>query len=312
MIRVEGIEPTRIRPILEVPSVSQATPYVPISLPAISSSIAPAAKTQEESIVSPFRPSIKEENAHYMKEVFRFYSEMERLAQMECKLGDLESRAKLDQLMEIDKKRAEMMRDRANEIQSKKTWSALGTIAQYLASASSIAIGITILGAAPIAGGFLIASGVLGLINRFVSDSIGWESIVARFTKSQELQVQYAQRIDSVLVYTSTILSIASTIGAYYAGALGLAYSGGKDKLLGLAVQAISYSGTVAQWASRLGVGNLDYTINNISAELKTQEANQVSIQQEIHVTTDNMRRILELSQKISETIKYAIASMQA
>jgi hypothetical protein len=304
MIRVDAREPVHIRPVLEVSSTAGPTRLSQFTR----STIAPCV-SKEVGASSVFRPVLCPPEPHFIWGIMRVYQEMESLALKESVLCERDTKAALDRLIELDKKKVEMFADQAKKLESRRSWAIFETVAQYITSCSSIIIGLSISGVVPVAGGFLIAAGGLGLLNRAISDSGGWEWLLSRFTASCDLQIKIASHIDSTLVYLSTALSICSAIGAYHAGALSMFYAASRNEVMNKALQTISTAGSFLQATTRFNIAKQDRNILRIGANLKIAQSNSFSARQEIQTHTANLRKIIELSEKISEIVKESINS---
>ena len=307
MIRVDGIERVRVRPIEEIPS--SPISIAPIQLPnSAQSTIAPAAIPDGHK-PSLLRPSLTAPLVDFMYPIIRVYEEMERLVHLEILTCDRETKNSLNRLMELDKQKIEMLRQRAKDFESRDTWKVFQTVSQYIASSAAIVLGITLLGPAPVASAFLIASGGLGLLNRAVSDSGLWEWVASRFTASVELQRLVSERIDSCMVYLSTALALFGAINAYQAGALALLPDTGRDVVMNKALQILAIGNGALRFISRCGIARMEKKIQNLTQEIKNQETQMVCVRQEIQIRTPNLKRIIELSETIAENVKQAIES---
>lgn len=302
MIRVDAIKRVRVHPILELPAPESKAALA--STLAVSS-IAPAASMEQSERT--LRPRLDPPLPHYMWDIIKFYSEMEKIAAFEGQICDKETKRSLDHLLAIDKQKLEMLQSRIEEIRSRQSWTVFETVAQYISSTSSIAIGLAVSGTVPVAGAFLIAAGGLGLVNRAVSDTGGWHWLASHLAASSELQQKIATQIDSYTVYVSTALAIAGSIGAYYAGALSMFSN--RNTALEKIMLMISYSASALQLTSRYGMARIDKKLMNISAELKNRNTDSFCCRQEIQTNTANIRKVIDLSEKIAECIKRAIAS---
>jgi len=305
MIRVDGISPISRKPDIEILPVP--SPAIPLQAPlAATSSITPSSEIFHS---TPLRPQLAAPDTHYMYAIFKFYKEMERLAGIESQTCDRETKIALDHLKEIDKQKIELVHKHSEEIKLRGSWSYLEIVAQYITSSSSFFIGLALSSTVPIAGGFLIAAGGLGLINRAMSDSGMWEWLVSRFTASFDLQIKIASQIDTCTYALSILLSIASTVGLYNAGVLNMLSFSRRDKILEKSIQVIGSAGTAMQVITRLGGATVDRAAKNIEANIKLMEKNSFSARQQITASTANLRKIIDLSEKISECIKQIIHS---
>ncbi|MBF8262755.1 MAG: hypothetical protein HW387_420 [Parachlamydiales bacterium] len=305
MPRAHAIESTSYRRIETIPF------YSPITVPAAPaidsrSTIAPASRAEN---ISPsiFRPQLVKPDQHFMLPILDLFTEEEKLIKSESTFGDRDTNNALERLMAIDKKKIEKLAAMHKELDSKKTWSAFETVAQYIASASSIVMGVAVFVECPVAGGFLIAGGGLGLVNRAVSDSGGWEWMAARFTASTELQRRYAERADMCLVFISTALTMAGAIRAYHVGALNAVSANRPEAIMNKALQILTIGGGAIRCATRIGMTRLDQKIFQIKADIKKLDTDKFCTRQEIQTTTENVIRILELSDKLNDSIKQSI-----
>lgn len=257
------------------------------------------------------KPWANTSETHYMLPIIDLYREMQRLAHREFDCCDRDTNGALERLMSIDKKKIEIFRERCKDCESQKKWSAYETLAQYIASTSGILLGAGLLSSAPIAGVFLIAGGGLGLANRVFSDAVGWNCIASRVTASKELQRKYAERIDLCFIYLSTAMAMAGTAGAYHASALTRLFARDPRGMLNKTVKIWTLAGTSLQIIAKIGKAWLDQNIGKLNSDIIKFESDSVSARQEIHATSANLWKILELSEKIGECIKDCIAASE-
>ena len=305
MIRVHEITCVLPKPIVEIPSIVEASRSVQCCS-TTRSTIAPA---EEVSIPRAFHPRLAPPAPHYMWGILKLYSDMENTMRLEGRICERETKIALDRLMEIDKQKIEMFRQRVETMESKQSWSIFETVVQYIASSSSFMIGIALWETAPVAGAFLLAAGGLGLLNRAASDLGLWQLLASQFTASFDLQIKIASQIDTYSLYLSTALSISGSIGLYHAGALNFLTYAGRNKVLQKCLGIIGYASGFIQVITRLELAKMDWTLQTIGAEIKERDTHSFSARQEIQANTANLRRIIELSEKIGESIKQAIAS---
>jgi hypothetical protein len=307
MIRVDEISQVRRKPIIEIHPFAEAAKPIQYSGSSAVSTIGPAQGLPKPSVL---RPQLAPPELNYMSEIINLYSEMEKIAHLEGQICARETKASLDRLMEIDKQKSEIFRTRTEKMKSMESWGAFQTVVQYIAASSSMMIGSALFfGAAPVAGAFLIAAGGLGLANRAMSDSGMWQLLVRQFTASVDLQIKIASQIDNFCLYLSTALSIAGTIGMYHAGAVNLLTCASRNQALEKCLRTIGQASTFTQLLNRVKQGRIQRSLNIIGSELKTRDADSNCTRQKIQASTANLRKIIELSEKIGESIKQAIAS---
>jgi hypothetical protein len=310
MIRVDAIQPARVYRIDEIsPSAAPSAPILPIRYS--SSTIEIAAPAEKET--SRIRPKLKEPEKpeiHFMLPLLRIQSEMERLQQKEGAVCEIETTAAMERMQALNVKRMELLRNHAQAIASKQSWSALQTVAQYVASVSSIVLGAAIVSIAPVASWFLIASGAIGLLNRAMTDTGGWQWIVSRFTASKEQQIKIAEWIDSTAVYLSMALSVCGAIGAYQAGAFSLLTQTGRDAIMNKIMQIVTLSSGALQAVSRLGIAQAERNVSYFKAALKESEAASFQAREDVQANVGHLRKMIEITEAISDAVKSAINSI--
>lgn len=309
MLNVQRIEASRTQPLFEIPAIG-SEPILPIQpIWNGASTIAPAAP-KECAFSSLFRPTLAPPLENYLLPLIKLYVANESLANLEAVNCDRDIKISLDRVQELDRQKIEDLVKEAKDAQMKSNWSVFQTVAQYIASTSAIVLGLGLFSVAPVAGAFLIASGGLGLVNRAISDVGGWQWLASRFTQDNELQHQWAERIDSCLTYISTALAIFGAIGAYHAGALALISQTGRDAAMKKALDILATASAALQAVVRFGIAKQHLRIQNQKAKIKELITLSHLEREKIHPANDNLRRFIENSEAIGQVIKQAIAQI--
>lgn len=140
------------------------------------------------------RPQLEPPKRHYMLDLLEVHQGIEGVVSKEIIVFKKQSQNDMAQIEKLEKQREEALRRNAEDSASQGRWSVLGHVAQYLASGASIAVGMSM---GPTGwGALLIGSGVVGIGNRVVQDTVGWQTMASWFTKSVENQKRLANQIE--------------------------------------------------------------------------------------------------------------------
>lgn len=307
---VAGIEPVRRLRINEIEPLGAPLPLAAVP-PGISGASSLAASTPIDKIYDALRrPFLPLPHPYYMTEILRVEREMNRLIKIEGALLDKEIRSDLDRIEELNRKKIELLRQRAHELESKAKWSAWQTVTQYVASATSIVTGFGCLatGAGTTAGMFLIASGGLGLVNRIGADVGAWEFITGYFTETRQAQIRLAERVEFGFSALSVGLAITGSIGAYHARAIEL-LSLSRDQIL-QAATALGLLNTVTQGTLRARESFSNARALCVGADVKKLTAESHILKEQVSTQTEIVRKMIQLSDEIDRIAKQAISSL--
>jgi hypothetical protein len=246
---------------------------------------------------------------HFLWDIIQLYVDLEKTYRaMETSTCEKDINEYLQRLNDINKNQKEVFDEKIRQLEAQKPWSQLGTILQYISSITCFMVGVAVVTVSPWAGGFLIAAGAIGFTNRMMSDLRGWEWIVSCFSESQELQKQLAARIDTSLTYISLALTVVGTIGAYHAGALSLLAAGEKYAVFIRSIQIISHCATAMQIVVQFRGKLYEKRIFFLQAAHKENNAIYNILLEKIPSRSESLQKTIELTNKISDVIKQAIA----
>jgi hypothetical protein len=241
------------------------------------------------------------------------HKETERLTAKNTRLFETDVNADLKNIEKLSIEKHEALKRAAEEIENRDTWDVLVNVAQYIGSASSIVLGIaciaTGVGTAP--GALLIASGGLGLLNRVMHDTHGWESVVAWFTESKELQTKIANKIEMGMFLLSLGLGLAGGIWAYSAGAFTAVAEGGRQTFMTKAGQAIALSGAFMGAGSKVGGSIVERRIAHLQARIREIDTQMTTNHQKTYQTSSDAEKMTDFNQTISDEVAKSISASQ-
>lgn len=270
------------------------------------------------SVIPQFRPELSapvkpEPQKHFMIGILQTHQETERLAAQNTGLFEREVKAEMAEIDRATAEKQEALHRAAKENETRNTWGVLATVAQYITSASSVVLGIACVasgvGTAP--GALLIASGGLGLVNRAMHDTGGWETVVSWFTKSEELQTKIAQKIEMGAFFLSLGLGLAGGIWAYNAGAFAAAANAGRQTFMGKVGQAVGLGSAFMGAGSRLGGAVVEKRIAHLQARIRELETQMTAGHQNVYQTSADAEKMIDTVQMIGDEIAKAINATQ-
>lgn len=245
------------------------------------------------------RPELAHPN--YMREVLSVQPAVENTLRRQLDLFRGDSAQGTKSLEELQEAKETALRNYAEEIATKNSWSVLSKVSQYIASSSTIFMGVTIGGWAGVA---LIASGGLGLGNRAVHDTVGWQAVTGWFTKNQEIQKSLAQKIEMGSFYLSLGLGLAGGMWAYKTGALALRqgssiYAVAASKIGKVIGTATTISGTAANF----GESYASKKVENLRADLKVIEADITKKNQNMSDLCREVSDVLDTTETVTDAM---------
>ena len=278
-------------------------------LPMPTASTITAARAPDQPMASAFRPQLSPPRPYYMWTLVQIGQKMEAIVQKEGINCERDTQASLNRLLAFDRERIEVLQKTAQELSTKESWSVWQTVAQYVATASSIMLGLTVFGASPVAGALLVAAGGLGLLNRAISDSGGWKWLVSYFNASYDLQLKISEGIDSTLTYLSMAMAMAGALGAWHAGAWALS-AANRDAAMNRTLQVILFYSAFVQQSVRIGISRSEQKSDHLKSDLQVISTHAALARQQIKLDTQQFRNLIELSEEINERLHSLISSI--
>lgn len=275
-------------------------PIVPLGLSPLSS-LTEAPKIDPPA-PSTLQPKLELPRVHYMYDIAKLYDRIESLVTDYTVQLKGQTQIDLTQLERLSEANIQKIQEHARAMAAKQTWDTFTLISQYIASSTSIVLGIGLVstGAGAVAGGFLIAAGALGLTNRIATDLGAWHALTQYFTKSQELQQQYTQWIDLAVSGISFVTTVTSLICAYQAGTLAMSGADLAQKIS----QVLALSSTAAGAGTRIGSAHSNKQGLELLADLKEIEMNSFLVRQQLKSNSSEFVKNNEARQTAIEQFK--------
>ncbi len=275
------------------------------------STLAPAARTaapQSRPVLEKPRCQSGAPNIMYAL-INDVHKKSEEQAEVSVKLLGEQIKQDMADIEHLAAERQKALEEHAKDIKKRNTWGILGTVAQYVLSAATIALGIacvsTGVGAGP--GALLIASGGLGLFNRVMNDTGAWKAVAAWFTKSEELQRKIAQGIDMGMFFLSLGLGIAGGVWAFKAGAFAAAGALDADAKLNHIAAGIATAAGGAEAAFKIGGAAVDNRIAKTDAKMKESDGQSNLDYEEVNENTRQAEKVIRSTEQIGSVLQHAI-----
>lgn len=136
--------------------------------------------------------------------------DLEKLEKSAARVFDEEITLDLEEMQKLQKQHAKIIKEATKAEQSASTWSTLTGIATYLTSTSSLVIGAATAasGGSLLIATALMASAGLGLTNKIVHDTIGWNTVASYFSSVKETQKKLEEHIQMTFTVTALVLGV--------------------------------------------------------------------------------------------------------
>lgn len=195
----------------------------------------------------------------------------------------------LEQFRKLNKEKSEALKEHAVNVSTYSTWNTAKKVANYFGSAISTATGFVTFPVNPILGGVFITSGAIGLGNRVLSDTGGWNKITGYFEPNKEKQETISRQIDNTLNIASTGLGLLSfSVGAYQGIGTILSKAGSIIQQAGGRVSAL------INGVSSYGSYNSQKHVEKSSSVITNFEKKQLLLKNEITTKTSNIKETAE------------------
>lgn len=274
---------------------------IPSGLSSVSS-IEPA----ESREIPRLKPQIPEPR-NVMLDVLQLHLETERLAGRGAKIFDTEIHQSLAQIDKLNEEKLEAIRNQAKAAQSRATWSALSTVAQYISSVSMLAAAISTGGAVA---GFLGFAGAIGLAHRLAVDTNLLNTAVAWWTQSEEAQLRIKSHIEMGSFYIQMGMGLAGGFLAWRSGALAAAEIT-NESIRSNTQLVIGTATGIASAGANIGREYHTKQLKDIQARMKEIEGQLTSDQLKLTQDSTEMSKMIESAQAQSDELRKAIQALQ-
>ncbi|HSX37872.1 MAG TPA: hypothetical protein VLE95_03480 [Chlamydiales bacterium] len=265
-------------------------------------------KHWEDAPVMHQRPQLEPPRV-YMLDLLEMHGQVEKVMAKEAAFFKKQTDIDLAQIAQLEKEKEEAFRKHVAESASKDNWSVLGSVAQYLAAGTSIALGLTLTSGW---GTLLLASGLLGLGNKVVNDTIGWQSIASWFTKSIEMQKKLAQQIETGFLYLELGTGLCGGIGASANGIFSAAASNvTRFEAAKKALNITQISSTGVTFTTQMGKTFVEKRMNDLSAKMKTLDTLAELIRMEMGEQVTRVQNLIEMSEAFVQELHKAIIASE-
>ena len=260
---------------------------------------------------------------HFMIPLLEVQREMDLLAQQEIHVLNQDIKDQLDRVRALNSERVEQINQLSKEISSRSTWNRVQTIAQYISSFGTFALGFS-LGLASGAGRAFVLGGGIGLANRLLADAGMYRTIASYYTSSEALQKKIERRADLALSWASTLITVsvsAYTVYNWYLDTPCVAESIRKtasqilkvhpmdlnDGLVQKVLTALSTLGSVVQHGAGLIKNIDDRNIARLNASLEISQAEVILTKDGAHHSAKEIELWVKDSNKINDIVKQGI-----
>ncbi len=256
------------------------------------------------------RPSLEPPKRHYMLDLLDIHQGIEGAVSKELTVFKKQSSSDLATIDRLEKEREEALRKNAEDAASRSRWNVLNTVAQYIASGASIAVGASL---GPTGwGGLLITSGVVGLGNRVVQDTVGWQTMASWFTASVENQKRLAARIEMGIFAVELGTGLAGGLGAAYTGAFSaLAADTGRLAAARKMKETLATSSSAMQLTAQFGKTTSDKRMSDLQSRMRFLDAHAERIRMEMTSQATDARSMIDTALAVGQELHKAIAASE-
>jgi|GEM_PF-2023451 len=253
------------------------------------------------------RPQLEPPKQHYMLGLLDLHRGVEEVASKELVLFKTQSEQDLAEIERLEKEKNEALRKNAEETASRTPWSILGQVSQYLASGASIAVGASMGGL----GSLLVVSGVAGLGNRVIRDTIGWQSVAGWVSKSVENQKQLVQRIEMGFLFVELGTGLAGGLGACvtgsYSALANVSRLNNARKMVGVIQTTSSFMNTT----SKLGQDCVNKRLSDLQVHIRFLDVKAEEIRMQMSREASSARNTIDMAQSVGQEMHKAIAASE-
>jgi len=288
-------------------SAIDSSTFLPLQTTTTRFSDSTLAKVESSKAVIPSSRPQLEPPQNYLWTLTSIQKGVEEMAEKQIRLFEIDLKHETTAIENLEKQKEEAFRKNVEEADKRQSWNILATVSEYIAGTSAIFVGAATGGWA---GAALIASGSLGLGNRIIQDTVGWETLAAQVVKNnEELQKSLAQKIEIGAFHLSLGLGLAGGIGAHRAGAFALSQGAGFYSIdtLKKTGEILTASSKIAGSVGQVGESYATNKIEHLRADVKLIDAETTLKRQNTTELCNEAANVLDTVQSITEANKKMI-----
>jgi hypothetical protein len=252
------------------------------------------------------RPSLQQPR-NVCIDICNLQMETERLSDEEAVIFGNDFRGRREEIKNLEKERQEALVKEAEAASSRKTWSAVSTVAQTVVNVSMIGAGVAI-GGWP---GLLIAIAGGAGVAKDLSQATGLiESSTALFTESKQLQSDLTHKIETVLILVQIGAGVAGGVGAWHTGALAAAQINNAN-LLNSSKTVLGGGAQLVSAGAKIGASKYDQKMAYLQADHKKLDTKITLEQQRLHENTTHMSKMIESNRTQEDVARKAIQDQE-
>lgn len=245
---------------------------------------------------------------HYMLDLFAVQNKLENTICKEVKIFKTESHQTLQQIEKLENEKAKAVQQYTQETASSIPWSALANVTKYVAAATSITTGasiVTLGGPATWIGSILLVSGITGMTKNIVQDTVGFKQLVSYFTNSIELQQKVSRDINKWACYTELGTGLVGAVGGCFNGTFStLATSETARRAITKVTQAMNLGNAVMNKTFELKQHLSDKGRNDVQVFLKRSNNQAQERQMELNQATSQVAANILTAQTINNALQ--------
>lgn len=274
---------------------------------AFAGSIAPSSAIEKTHQV---RPQLPPPCVNPIPRIIQCQTDIESLSQEEADLLEKESSIYLERMKALQAELQENMEANLKTGQTANAWHSWETILNYFTAASSLLVGLGLLGTHGNAGASiaLVAAGGLSLTNQIMTDLDGWQKIAEYFSDNAEKQQSISAQIQTGMFLLSLSLSVSGLALAAQSDALMSALPKDKERILRIMQIATS----LLNGGTQLVKSGIEKRSCDIQAKITLIDAEIGNLRRTLSELTQNQQNYLRHNLDTIKIVKEAINHLSA
>lgn len=225
--------------------------------------------------------------------------EMPAVVDTQLKAMTVRLDAKKEGIKEVSAELMATLKKAAEQAQTSQWWSLLKKIADCFLAALSLILGFSLVssGGGALAGGALIAAGILSFANLFLSECKGWDWISVQLANGDE---ELREKLNVLLPIIAALIACVLSFTAGFSGGVKL---GGK--VLAIAQGTLALFATATQLGKGISDAKLTWNqseIHSLEGKRTVQEEERDLLAETIHMVLEHVASTMKQAQRIMRT----------